>query len=280
MTVTLLIANTLFFFVSCLAYGFPPAFPRDGWWALNLTTGLDHLEVWQFLTCQFLHDGLLHLLVNSWVIYTFGRAVEAAVGQRAFLILYLCGGLGGSLAQLGAAALAPDLFGGVMVGASASGLGLLAVYAVLFPERTFTTRLFFIIPVAIRVEHLLWISAALAVFGMALPGDQIAHAAHLGGLVTGIAFAKLALRRLQPASGRNAAQKNAAPPQATVTFVTARPVLSKEPPVAPIAELDTHEFVRQQVDPILDKIHAQGLASLTTQERKVLEQARQRIGKN
>src|SRR3972149_6200523 len=188
MTVTLLVVNAVVFLLTCLAYGYPPKFPRTGWWALNLTEGFNHLQVWQLLTYQFVHGGVLPLLLNSWLIYTFGREVEATVGRRVLLVFYLCSGLGGGLAQLGAAAVAPQFFGSIVVGASAAGLGVLAAYASMFPERRFTALVLFLVPVSVRARYLLAIAAGLALFGIAVPADHVAHAAHFGGIFTGVAF--------------------------------------------------------------------------------------------
>ena len=50
--------------------------------------------------------------------------------------------------------------------------------------------LFFIIPVSMRAKFLLLFSALLTVFGLVFPMDNIAHAAHLGGMLTGIVFVR------------------------------------------------------------------------------------------
>ena len=49
--------------------------------------GLRHGHVWQLVTYQFLHAGLMHILFNSWAIYMFGREVEAMLGGKKFLTL-------------------------------------------------------------------------------------------------------------------------------------------------------------------------------------------------
>ena len=90
-TVMLLIANVLAFVLECVLYGYPPRFPQDGYLALSWT-GLQHGYVWQLLTFQFMHGGLLHLLLNCWVIYAFGRELEQALGVKRFLALYFSSG--------------------------------------------------------------------------------------------------------------------------------------------------------------------------------------------
>ena len=167
------------------------SFPTNGYFALSVE-GLRHGFVWQLLTYQFMHGGLLHLLLNCWAIYVFGREVEETLGRNRFLTLYFTSGVIGGLFQ----ALAGVLFGGhfaaPVVGASAGAFGLVAAFATLYPERPLMLLLFFIIPVSMRAKFLLLFSALLTVFGIVFPTDNIAHAAHLGGMITGIVFVRYA----------------------------------------------------------------------------------------
>src|SRR5512138_782292 len=75
-------------------------FPVDHYLALSIE-GLRHGYVWQLLTYQFLHGGLIHLLLNCFVIYFFGREMEYVLGARKFLMLYFASGVAGGLLQVG-----------------------------------------------------------------------------------------------------------------------------------------------------------------------------------
>src|ERR1043166_2311053 len=66
--------------------------------ALSLE-GIKRGFVWQFLTYQFLHGGLPHLVLNSLALYFFGRPLEEMLSKRAFLKLYLLSGLGGGMGR-------------------------------------------------------------------------------------------------------------------------------------------------------------------------------------
>ncbi len=100
--------------------------------ALSLD-GLKRGFIWQFITFQFLHGGLPHLVLNSLGLYFFGRPLEGELGRREFLKLYLFSGvLGGVLQAL--LGLTVPRFGGPMVGASAGICGLVAAFALLAPE--------------------------------------------------------------------------------------------------------------------------------------------------
>ena len=163
-TIALLIVNAVVFLVECAVYGYPlrfPVNPADSYFALSVE-GLEHGYVWQLLTYQFMHAGVLHILLNGWVIYVFGQALEQTLGGKKFLTLFLAGGVVGGLCQALAALLWPGYFGGPVVGASAGAFGLVAAYAVLFPERELTLLLFFIIPLRLTARMLLVFSAVLA----------------------------------------------------------------------------------------------------------------------
>src|SRR6266550_3955256 len=98
-TVMLLIINVVAFVVQCIRYGYPPLPLADDYFALS-SWGLRHGYVWQLLTFQFMHGGVLHLLLNCWAIYMFGREVEEALGRRSFLTLYFASGIIGGLTQV------------------------------------------------------------------------------------------------------------------------------------------------------------------------------------
>jgi len=141
--------------------------------------GLKHGYVWQLLSFQFLHAGLLHLIVDCWAIYAFGREVEIALGARRFLILYFSSGVigglfqafGGSLAEIFQHSAWAQSFAAPTVGASAGALGLIAAFATLFPERLLTLLLFFIIPVNMRAKFLLLFAGLLSLFGILFPSS-------------------------------------------------------------------------------------------------------------
>jgi membrane associated rhomboid family serine protease len=70
-TVVLLMVNVVAFIVQSAVERFSNI-PTNEWFALSVE-GLRHGFVWQLLTYQFMHGGWLHLLLNCWAIYLFGR---------------------------------------------------------------------------------------------------------------------------------------------------------------------------------------------------------------
>lgn len=79
-------------------------------------------EWWRLLTCIFVHIGIIHILLNMWVLATAGPLVERMVGNIGFLLLYLVAGLSGSLASL--------FWNPLLVSAGASG-AIFGIYGAL-----------------------------------------------------------------------------------------------------------------------------------------------------
>jgi membrane associated rhomboid family serine protease len=108
--------------------------------------------------------------------------------------------LGGTLQTL-VWVLAQERFSHEVVGASAGVFGLVAAFTSLFPDARMTVLLFFVIPVRMTAKRMLTIAAVITVAGMAYPhwllGANVAHAAHLGGLIGGLAFVRLFAWRLR-----------------------------------------------------------------------------------
>ncbi len=284
-TVMLIIANVIAFIVECGLCGYPPQFSRftyGGYLALSWA-GLSHGYVWQLFTFQFLHAGLLHLLFNCFVIYMFGRELEQVLGVKKFLTLYLGSGAIGGLVQALAGGVAQHFpesvwashFMGPAVGASAGALGLVAAYATLYPERQLMLLLFFIIPVSMRAKFLLLFSALLALFGVIFPVSNVADAAHLGGIIAAVLYIRYAVHWEWhwPRLHRGGNQ----PPRRLVRVSSGSSAAWGRNRGYSEEDIPADEFLSKEVDPILDKISAHGIQSLTERERRILQSARDRI---
>jgi membrane associated rhomboid family serine protease len=272
-TMVLLVVNVVAFILQNVLDRFTN-FPTNAYFALSVE-GLRHGFVWQLLTYQFMHGGLLHLLVNCLVIYFFGRELEETLGRPRYLALYFSSGVIGGLLQALAGALLGGAFAAPVVGASAGGFGLVAAFATLYPERPLMLLLFFIIPINMRAKFLLLFSALLAVFGLIFPMGNIAHAAHLGGMLTGIVFVRYAIHwhwrlpRFQRSQGPRLHPLVKVPRRASGAW--------GQNPGGADEDLPPEEFLSKEVDPILDKISAHGIQSLTERERRILETAREKM---
>ncbi len=138
---------------------------------------------WRLLTSMFLHFGPLHLAFNMWALFNVGQVAEALFGSRAFLVLYLLSGIGGSLASVLAHPLG---VGGGASGAIFGVVGGVIVAAVLTRRRSGNELL-----LGRMLPSLL-----LFVFYNLLIGfrtEGIDNMAHLGGLGVGAALAAAVL---------------------------------------------------------------------------------------
>lgn len=239
---------------------------------------------WTFGTYMFLHGGLLHLLGNSLALIVFGPPVERRLGGRLFFLYYLFCGFGAAVVSLVLFQLVPT-FIDPFVGASGAILGVALAFAKFHPD---VELLVFPFPAPIRARTLVIALAALDVVGAVLRLDNVAHVAHLGGMAFGWLF--FATQRGQ----RSEEPPRMAPlrPRVTVasqgTATTSgrstaplrgpRPEPAPATPVTPIQQ-PAVDGEALEIDRVLDKISATGIASLTAEERTFLDSvARKRRG--
>ena len=234
--------------------------------------GIHHGYVWQFLTFQFFHANFLHILCNGWAIYLVGRQIEEDFGTLGFWKLYLISGVAGGVLQLGLMEAAPRFFNGAVLGASAGASGLLAAFAVLHPEQEW---MLFPFPFTVRAITLLWIDIGIALFGIVVP-SQTACGAHLGGILYALGYVYWGVRGNPPPWRALFGRARVRPAYAPRTLVKSS--IWKRT-LKPEADQVPREFMSEEVDPILDKISALGIHSLTERERKILEAARDRMAK-
>jgi membrane associated rhomboid family serine protease len=279
-TVVLLIINAVCFIIQLAASGsgnhveLHDSF-QGTYFALSLN-GLEHGFVWQLLTFQFMHANWTHIIFNSLAIYFFGRPVEDVLGWRHFLTLYLSAGIIGGLVQMMFALLLPS-FGSAVVGASAGASGLVAAFAVLHWEERFTLLLFFILPVNVTGRILLAASLLLTFGAMFFtPNSGVANAAHLGGILAGAYYVRLFIQGEWP---RWKFPSHRSAPRELAAKRAGKNALWNSAAGKPEDE-STDEFLKNEVDPILEKISAQGIHSLTAREREILEKARAKMAKH
>ncbi len=134
-------------------------------------------EPYQLVTHMFAHGGWLHIIFNMYALWLFGSVLERIWGPKKFLIFYLVCGLAAGLTQMFFVST------GAAIGASGAIMGLLAGFAYTFPNTEF-----YIIPIPfpIKAKWMAAIYACIDLFGGFSGGDNIAHFAHIGGLVMGL----------------------------------------------------------------------------------------------
>jgi membrane associated rhomboid family serine protease len=147
-------------------------------------------RIWQPLTYLFLHDGLMHILVNMLVLWMFGRILEPVWGERRFLKYFFICGIGAGLINV-AAGLLPMAWGRQpsfipTVGASGAIYGILIACAILFPDR----RVWLIpLPITLSMRWYVAIMAGIELYSeFASGGDRVSHISHLGGMLIGYIY--------------------------------------------------------------------------------------------
>ena len=175
----------------------------------------------QLVTHMFMHGGLLHLVFNMYALFIFGRVLEQVWGSQRFLIFYMVCGLGAAFVHETVIfiqyekimnVISSDQFEMVLnegavffrnrqiftnenmknlqlilniptVGASGAVFGILLAFGMLFPN---TQLMLLFPPIPIRAKYFVMIYGAIELYlAVTRPGSNIAHAAHLGGMLFG-----------------------------------------------------------------------------------------------
>lgn len=186
-----------------------------------------NFKVWQIFTYMFMHADISHLFFNMFGLFMFGGILEHKWGPKKFLNFYFITGLGALALQwlvqgievyqitgsfLNKSALPLELFAegkfnpnvfspsqastlyssyfGPMVGASGAVFGVMTAFAVMYPNMEL---MLLFIPFPVKAKYFIPIYIVIELFlGVArIPGDSIAHFAHLGGALIGFILAKI-----------------------------------------------------------------------------------------
>jgi membrane associated rhomboid family serine protease len=244
------------------------------WFGLS-AAGLAHGRIWTLFTYGFLHDPgtLWHLLLNLLGLFFLGRLVLPELGAVRFLLLYVGSTIAGGLCWLGI----NFARGSLLLGASSAVLGILVYFACMRPNERITFLLFFVLPISILPKFLAMIIAGLELFGLffgELPrggfSTSIAHSAHLGGMLA----AMVLFRVWTGASDIMTASRPVELPRWMRTK-RANPDIGTNYRVNVAPPRD----MKREVDRILDKINHSGFGSLTPEEKRTLDEARDTLGK-
>jgi membrane associated rhomboid family serine protease len=197
---------------------------------LSKILGLHYFESpdfrpYQLVTHMFMHGGLMHLVFNMFALWMFGRVLENVWGPKRFFIYYFATGLGAAVFytfvnfiefQYIASRMSPENVKMVMssgaellnngqnytelagklnlllnvptVGASGAVFGILLGFGMLFPN---TELMLLFPPIPIKAKYFVLGYGAIELFsGIANTGDNIAHFAHLGGMLFGFILIK------------------------------------------------------------------------------------------
>jgi membrane associated rhomboid family serine protease len=140
---------------------------------------------WTFFTSIFLHANLSHLFYNMLALFFFGLYLEKLVSRKIYLLIFFSSGFFGNLLFL----LTSFNSSIPAVGASGAIYGIIGALAALRP---YAIVYVYFTPMPLIVMAFLW--ALISFVGIFVPSN-IAHAAHLSGLVSGYAVGYIVKKR-------------------------------------------------------------------------------------
>ncbi len=279
------------FVLRLFAVPVPPGAVPPG--AMSLAA-LERGEWWVVLTHIFTHADIWHLVSNVLLLVMAGRAVERNAGPSHFLYIFLLSAWTGAALSVGVN------HQQAIIGASGAVWGMIGAFVALHPEYDVMRPLRNLAPLHLKAKRLfpafLMVHCGLGIAVRLAPDqewrgmDAVAHLVHAGGLLAGWLYG----RRLGSDAGRRDEWSDFFPMglrrrfremEAGVLPVAAgRPALEDDgetdavlPP--PRRELSDTEFLRDRVDPVLEKLYASGADHLTAEEKAVLEEASRRFSR-
>lgn len=271
-TVKLILANVA---VALLDLFFSTdTFPISKYLSTTADTLVHPLEYWRFLTYGFVHDrnNPAHIVGNMFMLYVVGRDLEEHFGPREFFRFFLAAlvvsGLGWAIAVaapfLGGQKPIPPIH---LLGASGGVMGAIVLFCLSFPRRP--VKLFFHLPG--WVAGVIWLAADLfGAMSRGAGGAKIAYEAHAAGALFGLAYFYLGFRFGAVPGWRELKQL-------VLRLRGKQTRLRVHSQDADDEADDFDDLIDQRADAILAKLHEKGDASLTKEERRILEEYSRRM---
>ena len=223
-------------------------------------------NLYQLITYQFTHVAFIHLFFNMFALFMFGRVLESYWGSSRFFTYYMVTGIGAGLIQL-----AICYFQGihsVTIGASGAVFGILLAFGLIFPN---TPLMIIPFPFPIKAKYLVIGYGLIELWsGFAnRTGDDVAHFAHLGGMLFGIVL--ILYWRKKNGNYRTGNNWNQPLSKKIKNFFNRKPKMT----VHRRPETDWDYNARKaeeskEIDRILEKIKYSGYSSLSENEKKRL----------
>ncbi|MDP6449555.1 MAG: rhomboid family intramembrane serine protease [Lentisphaeria bacterium] len=250
------------------------------WLAVTPDT-IPHGQIWRLLTYAFCHSPseLLHIVLNMLFLWIFGRRIEQKYGSREFLLFYLVAALCASVLYC----LLHSAFGQMspMLGASGSVMAVVILFAMLYPrERLYLLGL---IPIEARWFALVIViydlHPVLMMLGNKPVNDNVAHAAHVGGLAFGFCYWLYKWRLeywWQWLTGWFRMKRHGRKVQPRRRVANDPEAPTSKPTLAGVAQKKLTGAFDEEIDRILEKVATKGVESLNERERALLESASER----
>lgn len=252
-------------------------------------------KIYQLITYMFMHASFEHIFFNMFALWMFGCVVERVWGPKRYLTFYLICGIGAGLFQevaqygtyvaeglasynmvsLNGMRISMDTYLNqwTTVGASGAVYGLLLAFGMIFPEE----RLFiFPLPVPIKAKWFVMLYAGISlIMALTTTGGNVAHFAHLGGMVVGFFIIKYWQGKQKGSFNRIKGEyffENLKKKWQQHTHKQADGITNNswDRPQSDWDYNTQKQKEQEEVDRILDKIRKSGYDSLTAEEKQQL----------
>lgn len=261
----------------------------------------DDFRVWQLVSYMFLHGSLTHLFFNMFSLWMFGGLIERTLGAKRFLTYWMVCGIGAGICQefwqtgqyfveglnnypmvnTGSAIISMGDYLNLWttIGASGACYGVLLAFGMLFPNE----RIMLLLPpIPMKAKYFVAGYAAIELISAYASNDNVAHFAHLGGML----FGWLLLRYWRTSRSRRPAANGWTrwnePPRTPSLWerITSRlrNRRTEQPGNAHHTATRQNDYdynirrrqEEQRMDELLDKIRQSGYDSLTQEEKQEL----------
>ena len=165
--------------------------------------GASDFRPYQFVTYMFMHGNFAHIFFNMFALWMFGNSIENVWGPKRFLIFYFVCGIGAGLTQelvqyiqlhdivqnydyvrLSGKSVPVDEYLNMLttVGASGAVYGILLAFGMMWPN----SRIYLYFAIPIKAKWFVLIYGLLELFSGFSSVDNVAHFAHVGGMLFGL----------------------------------------------------------------------------------------------
>ena len=269
----LLIINGIFF-LATIAFEYVWHIDLSQYLGLHYI-GASDFRPYQFVTYMFMHGSFAHIFFNMFALWMFGNSIENAWGPKRFLIFYMVCGIGAGLTQelvqyiqlhdivanyqfvkIGTRSIPVDEYLNMLttVGASGAVYGILLAFGMMWPN----SRIYIYFAIPIKAKWFVIIYGLIELFSGFSSVDNVAHFAHVGGMVFGLAL--ILYWRYKEGGWR---------PNFRIKFNKNRDFGGGRPKSDWDYNKERHDDDRR-TDEILDKISKGGYSSLTEEEKEFL----------
>jgi membrane associated rhomboid family serine protease len=223
-------------------------------------------EIYTMITCMFLHGSFFHIFFNMWMLHMFGNLLESRMGKTSFFLLYFISGIVGSVLYVLINWNSPI----GCIGASGAVMGLAIATAMFYPNMQI---MLLFPPIPMKMKTFAVVFVLLEIFLESTKVDRgsfmgnVAHVAHLGGVLGGYLYLKIFFSReiqwdFLPKIGGGGGGEH---------------FTSKPPPGWNVVSGKGEAVSQRELDRLLDKISATGINSLTPEEEDTLRRARDQM---